>query len=102
MGRYFRGRGDGESGKGKKDQMSTNNTQLQNLEKIQRKGKEGKRMIAFDPFSQLVIDAVRAALEESGKPLRNRLMTLDKAAEYMGDEFDYYSSAFTLRERFSA
>jgi excisionase family DNA binding protein len=88
MGRYFRGRGDGESGKGKKDQMSTNNRQLLHLEKIQREGKESDRTTVFDPLSRLVIDAVRAALEESGKPLRNRLMTLDKAAEYMGVSSD--------------
>ncbi|HKD07677.1 MAG TPA: helix-turn-helix domain-containing protein [Bryobacteraceae bacterium] len=45
-------------------------------------------MSALDPLSKLIRDAVLTALEESGKPLRNRLLTLDKAAEYMGISSD--------------
>lgn len=43
---------------------------------------------ALDPLSKLVRDAVITALEESGKPLRNRLMDTEKAAEYLGVETD--------------
>ncbi|MGA2713304.1 MAG: helix-turn-helix domain-containing protein [Bryobacteraceae bacterium] len=45
-------------------------------------------MSALDPLSKLVHDAVIAALEESGKPLRNRLLDTEKAAEYLGVEPD--------------
>ena len=41
-------------------------------------------MANLDPLSMLVKHAVMSAIEECGRPLRNRLLTLDKAAEYLG------------------
>ena len=42
------------------------------------------RQAADDPLSQLVKNAVMAALDETGKPLSRRLMTTAQAAEYLG------------------
>lgn len=44
--------------------------------------------MAIDPLSKLVRDAVAQAIHDTGLPLRNRLMQIEAAAEYMGMSSD--------------
>lgn len=37
-----------------------------------------------DPLSRLIIDAVKAAIEDTGKPLSKRLLDTSQTAEYLG------------------
>lgn len=39
---------------------------------------------ATDPLSRLVFEAVKAAMEDTGKPLSRRLLDTSQTAEYLG------------------
>jgi len=59
------------------------------------------RVATLDPLSQLVKEAVIAALDESGRPLSQRLLTTAQTAEYLGiseDSVRNLHAAGTLRK----
>jgi excisionase family DNA binding protein len=54
--------------------------------------------IPNDPISQTVAAAVRSVIEELALTLRNRLMTVERAAEYLGIEPDSIRRMVALRK----